>query len=738
MTEQVISYCRVCPALCGIVVEVERETQRVVAVRGDRDHPLSRGYTCVKGRSLPEEVHAPDRLTGALRRDAEGRMQPVTLEVAIAEIADRITGILDAHGPRSVALYVGTRGYELLQLAGARAWLQGTGSPAFYSTYTIDQPGKDLARARHGSWPAGFQDVATSDVVMLVGTNPVVSAVTSYIGMPMTDLRRELRRMKDRGLRLVVIDPRRTETAVYADVHLRPMPGTDAVVLAGLLRVILGESGHDQAFADRFTRGLDELRRAVEPFTPEFVESRSGVPGELLQHAARVFAQGPRGCAIGGTGINMSPHPTLNEYLLLCLNTVCGRYRRAGEVVTNPGVLSPGRSPTEGPRGPRSITGRGEVQPRIRNLQTMYDQMPSAALADEILTPGDGQVRALVVSGGNPLVALPDADKTLRALQSLELLVSLDVRLSQTARLSDYVIACPLSLEKADSTLASDLRFPKPFAQCTDAVVPPAPELVEEWDFFRRLATAMGTPWELSGRVGLPIPVDIGATDLGDDVSAEDLWRLVCSGGALSFDDVRGRRHGIAPALAPRQVEPMKAPVADRDRLELADRQMLAELALLAGERVSTSDPWPFLLTSRRMVEYYNSWGQDLSTPRARHGSNPAFVHPTDLRRLGMGDGDHAVLESEHGLIEVIVASADDVAPGTVSIAHCWGTPADAAEGSADGSCVNLLISNELPVASEVGMARQSAVPVRIRPVGAECRPGPSVSSQPLQIEGRA
>src|SRR4029077_9838406 len=175
-----------------------------------RLHPMSQGYTCTKGRALPEEVHAPDRLTGALRRSRAGVLGPVATDRAVEEIAERLHGIIEEHGPRAVALYVGTRGYEVLQLAGALAWLRGIESPSFYSTYTIDQPGKDLARARHGSWPAGFQDVATSDVVMLVGTSPVFSTVTSYIGMPMTNIRMELRRMRANGLRVIVVDPRRT------------------------------------------------------------------------------------------------------------------------------------------------------------------------------------------------------------------------------------------------------------------------------------------------------------------------------------------------------------------------------------------------------------------------------------------------------------------------------------------------------------------------------------------------
>jgi anaerobic selenocysteine-containing dehydrogenase len=714
--DRVITYCRICPALCGIIVDVDRRTRRVMRVRGDKDHPLSRGYTCLKGRALPDEIHATDRLTGALRRRDDGGFEALDTERALREIAEQLRRIIDAHGPRAVALYVGTRGYEVLQLAGARAWLQGIGSPSFYSTYTIDQPGKDLARARHGSWPAGFQDVSTSDVVMLVGTNPVVSSVTPYIGMPATNVPHELRELRHRGLRMIVIDPRRTETASHADIHLRPRPGTDAIVLAAMIRSVLIDGTYDRSFVDRFARGLDELRRAVDPFTPVLVETRSGVPADDLLRAARLFAHGPRGCAVGGTGINMSPHPSLNEYLLLCLNTICGRYRRAGELVPNPGVLTPGRSCIEGPRGPRAIAGLGGEQPRVRGLRTLYDQMPSAALADEILEPGEGCVRALVVSGGNPLVALPDTQKTRRALASLELLVTLDVRMSQTASISDYVIGCPMSLEKADATLASDLRFAVPFAQYTDRVIDPAPGLVEEWDFFKRLASAMGTGWELGGRVGVPIPITIKASEIEDEPTAETLWERLCSTGALPFSELRAHPHGILADVPDQVIAPAEQPIQAEDRLELGDVDMLDELRQLArsAERGSPDPEWPFLLTSRRMNEYYNSWGQDIAAVRARHGANPAFVHPLDLDRLGLASGEIALIASEHGAIEVVLCAADDVAPATVSIAHCWGGEDPATDVLIAGSPVNVLVSSDRDVSDEIGMARQSAIPVRI------------------------
>lgn len=705
------SYCRICPALCGITVEVDDDSGRVVDVTGDAQHPLSAGFSCSKGRALTEDHNAPDRLTGSLvRRDGEWR--PVPSGDAIADIAARLSAIVEQHGPRSVGLYVGTRGYEVLQLAGATAWLGGIGSPSLYSTYTIDQPGKDIARALHGSWPAGLQDFATSDVVMFVGNNPVVSATAAYIGMPVANPRRALRGRKKDGLKILVIDPRRTETAQLADIHLQPIPGEDPAVLAGLIRVMLTEGLIDEEFVRQHTTGVQMLLGTVDSFTPEEVERRAGVPAELLIDAARMFAAGRRGCAIGGTGINMSPHPVLSEYLLLCLNTLGGRYMRAGDVVTNPGVLGPGRALREGARSPRTPWGKGP-QPRVRGLSSLYNQMPAAALADEILLPGEGQLRALIVTGGNPVVALPDMARTIEAFEQLELLVTLDVRMTQTTRLSDYVIGCPMSLERTDVTLASDLRFPQPFAQYAPALAAPPGDLVEEWEFFWALAQAMGTPWDLRQRIGMPVPIDVGGElPVDRKPTTEQLWELLCGGTSIPLKELRKYPHGYGPVdREPVYVQP--APEGEGARLELADVSMMDELAELSVPADSTPD-FPLRLISRRLAHFHNSWGQTLEGERAHYGGNPLRMHPDDMAACGVEDQEYVEVISERGVILAPVECERELRPGVVSMAHCWGSGEPETDLGPLGANTGALVDNSREFSQVVGMPRQSAVPVRI------------------------
>lgn len=725
------TYCRICPALCGITVTVDDATGRVTNVDGDGEHPLSRGFTCSKGRAMTEDHNAPDRLTGSLRRagDQFERVRPLD---AVAEIGARLNQVIEQHGPRSVGVYVGTRGYEVMALAGLSAWLNGIGSPSLYSTYTIDQAGKDIARALHGSWPAGFQDWNSSDVVLFAGNNPVVSSTSSYIGMPPANGRRAIRERRKAGLKIITIDPRRTETASMSDIHLQPIPGTDPAVLAGVVHVLLAEELYDHAFTGRHAAGLAGLRAAVEPFSPAAAGRFSGVPADDIAAAARMFAAAGRGCAIGGTGINMAPHPVLSEYLLLCLNTLCGRYMRAGDLVSNPGVLGAGRARREGARGPRQNWGSGP-QPRIRGMATLYNQFPSAVLADEILTPGEGQLRALVVSGGNPLVALPDMARSIAALQALDLLVTLDVRMSQTATMSDYVIGCPMWLERSDVTVEHDLRFDRPFAQYGPAVARPPGELLEEWEFFWELARVMGTSWDLRQRIGLPVPVTVRAGyDPAVKPTTDELWELLCGGSQVPLATVRQHPHGLVPDLPPVYVQPDTRP-DDGQRLALADPHMTAELTVIADEmrsncaagrtgpvREQAADgrELPYLLVSRRLKHFHNSWGQTLADHRRHYGGNPLRVNPDDMADLGLADGHQVRVISARGAVIACVEAEAELRRGVVSMAHAWGASNGAGDPRVDGANTSMLVDAGTALSQFIGIPRQSAIPVRLEPLG--------------------
>jgi anaerobic selenocysteine-containing dehydrogenase len=372
------SFCRLCHNACAILVEVEGG--KAVRVTGDRSNPLFAGYTCVKGRAQPQFLRHPERLYHSMKRTADGSYRPIPVERAMDEIADRLKQILDHHGPRALAGYYGTMLMASVVITPLfTAFMDAIESPMRFTPNTIDKPGKMIAKALHGSWMAPPQGYHDPDVALLIGMNPPIS----YKGAPAGNPARWINDAIRRGMKLIVIDPRRTDVARRAFLHLQPQPGEDASIVAGLLRVILEEGLYDREFVAENVHGVDELRAAVEPFTSARVAARAGVADDDLVMAARTFASG-RGYAVAGTGPNMSGPGTLVEYLVLALDTLCGHYLQAGEKVRNATTLLPSMLPRAQASPPRPAFGFGEAM-RVRGLTDTAAGLPTAALPDEIL-----------------------------------------------------------------------------------------------------------------------------------------------------------------------------------------------------------------------------------------------------------------------------------------------------------------------------------------------------------------
>jgi anaerobic selenocysteine-containing dehydrogenase len=532
--------------------------------------------------------------------------------------------------------------------------------------------------------PQGFDD---ADVGLIVGGNPLVSISG---GLPNANPHRWLHRARARGFQLIVIDPRRTETAAKAALHLQPRPGHDIAIVASLIQTILEEGLHDHDFVSEETTGVALLAESVAPFTPERVAARADVSADDLRAAARLFAGGPRGTAVAGTGPNMSSAAgTLFEYLMLCLNTICGRWLRAGEPVWNPGTLIEPMPATAGAIPPVPAYGFGQKL-AARGLANTLAGPSTAALADQILTGGEGgRVRALISMGGNPVAAWPDQLKTIEALDALELLVHVDPFMSATARRAHYVIAPKLSLEMPSMTLLFDMLsayapgygWNQPHAQYTPAVVDPpdGSDVIAEWEFFFRLAQKMNLslemrPIDMNGPTGESYP--LSAERLPSD---DELFELLTRKSRVPLAEVKRHPHG---ALFPSDlVVSAKAPGWEH-RLDLANARMLADLADVAddptGDRASwVSDEYPFRLVSRRMNSRYNSGGHTLRTLQGKDATNPAFVHPDDLAELGLKAGDLVQVRSVRASIPAVVQPDDALRRGLVSMTHAWGDAPD-------------------------------------------------------------
>jgi anaerobic selenocysteine-containing dehydrogenase len=697
------SYCRFCHNYCALEVDVDGD--RVLTVRGDRNDPVYGGYTCIKGRQLPEQHGHPDRLLRPLQRRGDGGFQEISSQAALDAIADRLREIVAEHGPRSVASYCGTYAFQNSgALAVSKAWHEGLGSDSWYTSVTIDQPAKFIAMSRAGVWSAGTHGFAGADVVMTIGNNPIVSQYAPFGGIPPWNPVKDLREAQQGGLRVICIDPRRTDVARRADLHLQVHPGEDPTLLAGMLRVILEERLFDRDFCDQWVEGLDALRAAIGEFSPEYVSGRTRVAWPLVERAARMFAGGRRGIASTGTGPDMAPHANLTEHLVIALNTVCGRFPREGEPITNPGILSRPRRRKAQPIPPWPAFGVGP-RSRVRGLGQVFGEMPTAALADEILEPGEGQVRALLCIGGNPVVAWPDQEKTVRALEALDLLVCVDIKLAATSRMADFVLPARLSLERSDVPVLSDSWYEVPYSHYAPALVAPpqGADLLEEWELY----------WELAHRMGTPIRLAGGVLALEQRPTKDEVLERVIHRSRIPLDELKRHEGGhVYPDIA-EFVLPADADCSAR--FQLAPDGICQELAQVRKE--GAQGGFSHRLISRRMRHVYNSSGRELRALRERGTTNPAFMHPGDMLELGLSGGDVIEIRSDHAAILGVAEAAEDVPPGVVSMAHAWGDPAAGDKEVREiGSSTNRLVSNESAFDPITGMARQSAIPVNVRP----------------------
>ncbi len=729
MTQVHSSICRFCHAHCGIQVEVA--DGRAVKVYGDKDNPVYHGFSCAKGRSLPE-VHAhPDRLLHSQARQADGSFAPIASGRAMDEVAARLQRIVAEHGPRSVALYLGTYSFPYVASSPlATAFMHAIGSRMIFTSASIDQPGKPIASALHGRWLAGPYQFDECDAWMLVGVNPLVAMSN---GIPNSNPARRLHRAKQRGLKLIVVDPRRSETAEAAHLHLQPRPGEDPTILAGMLRHVTREGLYDREFSAAHVDGIETLIQAVEPFTPEYVARRAGVRAADLIEAARIFATSPRAGTTAGTGPNMAPRGTLTEYLLLALTTLSGQWRREGEEFPNPFVTLPDYTPIAQSTGPGRAWGYGE-RLRVRGLTDAASGLSAAALADEILLPGDGQVKALINLGGNPMAAWPDQLRTHRAMQELDLLVSLEPKLSATAKLADYVIAPRLSLEVPGLSMPNEslwhyavgLGYPVPYGQYTPALVePPAgSDVVEEWQFFHGVARRMGLKLTMRllnawGPQGVtPRVVEL---DMEHPPTTDELFEMICADSRVPLSEVKRHPHGaLFPTEQPVVVQPPDAATAGR--FDVANEVMLTELGEVAGEKPDheRAPDFPFRLISRRLRDILNSTGRDVPrlTRKGRH--NAAYMNPADLKALGVADGDVVEIRSPHASILGIVAAAPDVREGVISMAHAFGDAPEHDHALRElGSNTGRLVPVDREYDPYSGMPRMSAIQVAVRPAEA-------------------
>jgi anaerobic selenocysteine-containing dehydrogenase len=702
------TFCRFCHANCAMVVDVE--DGKVLEVRGDPDDPAYGGYTCMKGRELPDSHNAEHRLHHSLVRDANGEFQEKPMDEALAHVASELRRIIDTYGPHSVAVFMGSGGFQnSAAMAASMSFAQAIGSRNFYTSVTLDQPAKVFTTARYGKWMAGPNTFSESDVAMFIGNNPIVSHYAPVGGVPPFSPSRRIRDRKEEGLKLIVADPRESDVARLADIYLPVKPGEDPALLAGMLNVIIEEELYDRNFVSAHVDGFEELAAAVKAMTPDVAAERAGVETDQLVAAARMFAGGSKGCAVTGTGPEMAGNGTLTEYLVTCLNTICARFRQEGDKAAIPGVFTVQQGTPRAQVGPPMpmFGAEGMPQSRFRGLGHLGWEMPCNVLADEILTPGDGQVRAFISVGGNPVVGFPDQAKMVEALDDLELYVQIDPWMSASAKRADVVLAPSQCLEREDITNLSEWWHEEPYARYVEAIATPPGDVIDEYEMFWTLAKHLGITMQLAGG---PLPMD-------HKPSKEEFLDLMVEGSLVKPSQVRKDAQAAGgAAVIYHDQHPVAEPVDEEQfhRFDLAVDDMPGAITRYA-ENASVREGFDFKLISRRSKTRFNSIGHPLKKLQDKTTTNPAYIHPDDIAALGLEEGGIVEITSPHATIHGVVKASDRVRRGLVSMAHAYGD-ADATKEDVRerGSSTNRLTSEVVDFDPITGQSLQSAIPVKL------------------------
>jgi len=721
MIETKKSFCRFCHVFCGLEIDVEvgvgdhqrERAGRVVAVRGDRENEVTKGYTCQKGRAEVERIHHPDRLLAPEKQEG-GVWSQISKSQALDEVAERLGEIVERYGPDSVAVYTGCGGHRTS--AGGpwfvQRWLDALGSNRMYTSFTIDSPSLTIAGNRlfGGLVPVNLLDVERADCVMFVGTNP---AASHQLNMPQSSPSARLNAGRKRGMKMIVVDPRRSDVARQADIHLQLKPGEDVTLLAAMIKVVLDRGLQDTEYIEQYVSGVAELHEAVSHFDLDYASRRAGVPQNLIEAAAEMFATAASGAATSGTGLHMATHQNLATQLVMTLNALCGRFDRPGGMNRNEGALGRQFPPDMGPiRLPSPPKSRIRGISALNGLFGSYFEMPTSTLTDEILTPGEGQIRALIVNGGNPALVLAEEASTRKALEQLDLLVVLDLFRSATATHADYVFGVRHPFERVDVSKLMDANYPFPFGQYTPALLDGPEETIEEWEVF----------WELAMRLGIPLRV--GSLTSEAKPTSDELLDAMNRHARVPLDELRKYPSGLAFAerhTAAGGVVPNMIGHADK-KMAAGHPDLLAELREVRAEPIvqgggyASDEEFGFRMITYRMKEVYCSQGQNLPSLASKRPYNPVLMNPTAMENLGLGDGDAVWVESEHGQVEGFVESSDDVAPHTIAFAFGWGNPDDPRPAREKGSNVQRLTSDDSHYDSVTGLALQSAIPVNVRP----------------------
>jgi anaerobic selenocysteine-containing dehydrogenase len=740
--------CPLCEATCGLEITVNPQEQ-VVRIRGDQKDVFSHGFICPKGSTLKQLHEDPDRLRQPLVK-RNGVHVAVSWDEAWQEVERGFMGVIERHGRGALSAYLGNpNAHNLGPQLYSGAMLKSMGSRNIFSASSVDQMPMHVA----GGFMFGtaqsipVPDIDHTDYLLMLGANPYASN-GSLCTAP--DYPGRLQAIRARGGKVVVVDPRRTKTAEESDEWVSIRPGTDGLFMSALLHVMFAENiAKVEPRIASISNGLDDVRAAVAPFSPLAVAEMTGVPADVITRIAREMCAAPTSAVYGRIGVNTVSFGTLNAWLVNVLNIVTGNFdKRGGAMITTPLAGSATTRGTAG-KGKGFATGRGHS--RVSKKPEVLGEYPVAVMAEEIMTPGENQIRGAITVGGNPIMSTPHSAQLDAAFADLEFMVSVDIYLNETTRHADVILPSPSALEKNHFDVGLYTYAVRNVGNYSEPVLQKDPSQPDEWEIILKLGgilqglgatcdvsvlddnmvSAMVTSAvansssPISGRDADEIFSELSKDGRRGTARILDFMLHTGPYGAafganphgLSLDVMLANPHGVDMGpLEPRFPEALRTPTG---KIEIAPQPLLDDMKRLHALLISPSQH-DMVLVGRRELKSNNSWMHNINVLTKGSLSCTAHVHPDDAQRFGITDGATIRISSRVGEIEIPAEVTDAVRPGVVSVPHGWGhgVPGTQMAVAAAKAGVNSnILTDDKEIDPLSGNAVLNAIPVTLQAV---------------------
>lgn len=725
MPEKIHSFCRICEALCGLEIDVENG--KVLEIRPDKNHVATKGYSCVKGLRQHELYNSPDRLKYPQKK-VNGKFEAISWKQAIEEIGAKVRSILAESHPDSIGMYVGTAaGFGVLHPIFAQGFMTGIGSKSMFSSATQDCSNKfATSRFMYGfPFTQPFPDVENTNCLIIVGANP---AVSKWSFLQVSNPNKRIKSIKERGGKVFVIDPRKTETAKLATDHFFINPGTDVYFFLSFLNELIEQDGLDKNLIEKHTTGFERVMELAREWPAEKTQAITFIDPKVISELVRTFIESEGAALYSSTGVNMGGKGALSFWIQEVINAVSGNLDKKGGTLVGMGIMDFAKF------GVKNGVLMREDKSRVGNFSSVNDAFPGGILADEILTPGEKQIKALFVTGGNPLITMPNSERLRKAFRELELLVCLDILPGETCAEANYVLPCTDPLQRPDLPFIFPLMLglqSRPYLQATNAVSKIEEEQRDEATIYLDLAKASGI--NIFGSRLAQWFFDLSRGSFFSNFNKYKQVRQKFILNAIlrlnmqySFRKLlkypngqQGKEHKEESFLGNRVY-------TDDGKVHLAPSQLMdyrKQLRLDFEKEVSNSSK--FKLITKRAVTTHNSWTHNHDRMVAHEDyTNYLYMHSKDAEALNLSEGKLVDVASVTSSVRLPVRFLDDLMQGVVALPHGWGhqnAKGLSIASRTKGVNVNILAADgpeNLEFVS--GMARLTGIEVTISPAKGE------------------